>query len=112
MLDYVALGVIFFLLVLITAAIVFIGSIPGEIARQRNHPWREAVNAASWIGLATGVFWPVAFIWAFLPVPQRLNQGTEAATEHGADTKDLENRVADLEATVQSLRAQSKEESA
>lgn len=112
MLDKVALGVIFFLLVLITAAIVFIGSLPGKIAIKRGHPWPDAVNAASWIGLATGVFWPVAFIWAFLPVPQRAKEGSETATQPSADSTDLAARVASLEATIKKLQSQSKEDAA
>ena len=106
MLDYIALGVIFFLMVLVTAAIVVIGSIPGKIARHRGHPWPDAVNAASWIGLATGVFWPVAFIWAFLPVPQRSKDDSGDAT---SDTADLGGRIAALEAALEKLQSQSKE---
>ena len=109
MLDYVALGVIFFLLVLVTAAIVALGSIPGNIARKRGHPWPDAVNAASWIGLATGVFWPVAFVWAYLPIPQRSKESTDGTTQASGDVADLSARVASLEATVKKLRSQSKE---
>lgn len=109
MLSYIALGVIFFLLVLITAAIVVLGSIPGKIARKRNHPWPEAVNVASWIGLATGVFWPVAFIWAYLPVPQRVQEGSAETTQPSGDTADLEKRIASLEAALEKLQSQSKE---
>ena len=68
-LDYVALGSIIFLAIGITAAVVVTGSLPGKIARQRNHPWPDAVNVAGWIGLATGILWPLALVWAFLPVP-------------------------------------------
>ena len=107
MLDYIALGVIFFLLVLVTAAIVVIGSIPGKIARKRGHPWPEAVNTASWIGLATGVFWPVALIWAYLPVPQRSEAGSANAT---SDKASLEDRMAAVEVTISKLRSQSKED--
>jgi hypothetical protein len=110
MLDYIALGVIFFLLVLVTAAIVALGSIPGKIARKRGHPWPDAVNAASWIGLATGVFWPVAFIWAFLPIPQRSNESTDGTTQPSGDAADLAARVASLEATVKKLQSQAGED--
>jgi hypothetical protein len=109
MLSYVALGVIFFLLVLITAAIVALGSIPGKIAQRRGHPWPDAVNAASWIGLATGVFWPVAFIWAYLPIPQRSTESTEGTTQPGDEAADLAARVASLEATIKKLQSQAKE---
>lgn len=47
--------------------IVLLGSLPGKIASKRNHPQVEAINAASWIGLACGgLGWPIAFVWAFL----------------------------------------------
>ncbi|MFN3152478.1 DUF3302 domain-containing protein [Bremerella sp.] len=55
----------------LVAAIIVLGSLPGNIARKRNHPHVDAINATSWIGLALGgLFWPVAFIWAFIPFRQ------------------------------------------
>jgi hypothetical protein len=108
MLSYVALGVIFFLLILFTAQIVVIGSIPGKIALKRGHPWPEAVNVASWIGLATGVFWPVALIWAYLPFPQRSTEQSADSTQASVDTADLEKRIASLETALEKLQSQSK----
>jgi hypothetical protein len=108
MLDYVALFFIFFLLIAVAVVIVFIGSLPSKIAVKRGHPWPEAVTAASWIGLATGVFWPVAFIWAFVPLPVRAG-GASAAEPEGEVAK-LRERLATLEATVEELRSQAKED--
>ena len=68
-LDIFALVVIFFLINAFAAVIVILGGLPGKIARKREHPHADAVNVASWIGIATGVLWPFAFVWAFLPVP-------------------------------------------
>lgn len=106
-LDYAALAVIFFILVLITVVIVFIGSTPGKIARRRGHPWPDAVNAASWIGLATGVLWPFAFVWAFLPLPTR--PSSSDSSEPAEDPKGLADRVASLEATINQLQKQAAE---
>jgi hypothetical protein len=106
-LDYVALGVIFFLLILVTVAIVLIGSLPGKIAVKRGHPWPEAVNVASWIGLATGVFWPIAFIWAYLPLPAA-SSSSDASGPTG-DTAKLEDRIAGLEATIEKLQSAEQE---
>lgn len=108
-LDYVALGVIFFILVLVTVVIVLIGSLPGKIAVKRGHPWPDAVNVASWIGLATGVFWPIAFIWAYLPLPVR-KDGSSSTPQTGSktttgDTANLEDRIAALEATIKELQS-------
>jgi hypothetical protein len=59
--------------VLIVAAVVVIvslGQLPGQLARKWGHPQAAAVNAASWIGLATGgLLWPLALIWAFIIPP-------------------------------------------
>ena len=77
-LDIAALVVIFILVCLIATVVVVLGSLPAKIARKRGHPYPDAVNAASWIGLATGVFWPLAFIWAFLPVPARAGAAPQA----------------------------------
>ena len=50
--------------------IVLLGSLPGKIARKRGHPQAQAVNAAAWISLITlGAPWPIAFVWAFVPLP-------------------------------------------
>lgn len=97
-LDIAALVVLFFLVCLVAAVIVALGTLPGKIARKRGHPCPDAVNAASWIGLATGVFWPVAFIWAFVPVPAR---GASAPAEGAAaadQLAELRQRLEVLEA--------------
>jgi uncharacterized BrkB/YihY/UPF0761 family membrane protein len=93
-LDVVALVVIIFLIIAFAAVIVVLGGIPGKIARKRNHPYPDAVNAASWIGLATGIFWPIAFIWAFMTTPSDDDgEPVETASpdsEPTADTPDPE----------------------
>ncbi len=108
MLDKLALGVIFFLIILVAAAVVFIGSVPGKIARKRNHPWPDAVNTAGWIGLATGVFWPIALIWAFLPVlakPASTAESSGDGSESKAELQDLKKKIADLEAAMQEMKS-------
>ena len=67
--NAVALLTIGLIIVTFVATIVLLGFLPARIARQRNHPYPDLVNAASWIGVATGIFWPIAFIWAFIPIP-------------------------------------------
>jgi hypothetical protein len=50
--------------------VVLLGGLPGRIARNRGHPQAQAVNAAAWISLITlGALWPIAFVWAFVPLP-------------------------------------------
>jgi len=59
--------------VIIAAAVVIVvslGRLPGQLARKWGHPQAAAVNAAGWIGIATGgLLWPLAFIWAFMTPP-------------------------------------------
>jgi hypothetical protein len=46
--------------------VVNLGKLPGQLAHKWNHPQAAAINAMSWIGIATGgLLWPIAFIWAF-----------------------------------------------
>jgi len=105
MLEYVALFVIVFLITAVAAVIVFLGSLPGKIARRRGHPYPDAVNAASWIGLATGIFWPVAFIWAFLPYPALATGATSDSAEPTGDLAKLQERLAALESELKELKA-------
>ncbi|MET4121311.1 hypothetical protein ABIB85_007791 [Bradyrhizobium sp. JR1.5] len=59
--------VVFAVLILVGVIIVVnLGKLPGQLAHKWNHPQAGAINAMSWIGIATGgLLWPVAFIWAF-----------------------------------------------
>lgn len=99
-LDLIALLFIPIMIVFAAAGIVFLGSLPGKIARGRNHPWPDAVNAASWIGLATGVLWPFAFVWAFLPLPGK-SDGAGAVSGENAD---LQAKIDSLESELAQLK--------
>ncbi len=59
------------------AAVVVLGMLPGKIARRRNHPQAEAINALSWLGLllSFGVLWVVALTWAFTRPVRRPEHG-------------------------------------
>jgi hypothetical protein len=108
-LDLIALLSIPLTIIMAAAGIVFLGSLPGKIARKRNHPWPDAVNMASWIGLTTGVFWPVAFIWAFLPVPSsdgKPGAESEAAATASDEAAGLRERIDALETELTQLKGQ------
>ena len=69
----------------------WLGGLPGRIARSRDHPQAEAINACGWLGLITlGVPWIVAMVWAFV--------------RPGARHAELIERVARLEAEIARLR--------
>jgi hypothetical protein len=65
--DIIAFVVFGVLLIAAVMIVVFLGSLPGNIAHKCGHPQVAAIIAASWLGLATGgVLWVIALIWAFL----------------------------------------------
>ena len=83
-LDIFALVVIAVLISVVIWLVVLLGSLPGDIARKRNHPQAEAITALGWIGLITmGISWFVAIVWAYY--------------KQGAADSDLQRRVEDLE---------------
>jgi len=90
--------VIAVLFLVVVAVIVTLGSLPGHIARQRNHPHVDAINAASWIGLALGgITWPIALVWAFIPFGQ-------ATSSDDGEVTALRKQVAQLQTELASLR--------
>lgn len=58
------------------AVALFLGGWPGRVARQRNHPYQEAVAIGGWVTLIAGfVFWPLVLIWA------HMTPGAEGASQ-------------------------------
>jgi uncharacterized BrkB/YihY/UPF0761 family membrane protein len=92
LLDVFAWIVLLVLAVSAIVAIVVLGSLPGKIARQRSHPYAQAVTVAGWIGLVFVVLWPLALIWAYVDVPR----AAPAAT----DWSDLRQRLSRAEAEL------------
>jgi hypothetical protein len=66
-LDAFAFVIFAILIAVAVIAVVKLGQLPGQLARKWGHPQASAINATSWIGIATGgLLWPLAFIWAFM----------------------------------------------
>ncbi len=66
-LDYFALGLLFFVALVIFYGVIAIHDIPYEIAKKRNHPQQDALHIAGWISLFTmHAIWPFLWIWATL----------------------------------------------
>jgi hypothetical protein len=86
---FVVFAVLIFVGVII---VVNLGKLPGQLAHKWNHPQAGAINAMSWIGIATGgLLWPVAFIWAFTspfgakaPVRDERQPGNDAESDVAA----------------------------
>ncbi len=70
--DYFAAFILVILLLTGIAVFIGLGLAPGYIARNRNHPWAQAVEVAGWVTLIFGfVLWPLALVWAFVDVPKK-----------------------------------------
>ena len=61
-LNYFALGLLIFVVIVIFYAIIAIHDIPYLIAKKREHPHQDAIHAAGWVSLFTlHAMWP--FLW-------------------------------------------------
>ena len=67
MLNYVALGILIAVALILFYGIIAIHDIPYEIAKERNHPHQDSIHVAGWVSLFTlHVLWPFLWIWAML----------------------------------------------
>jgi hypothetical protein len=68
-LNYFALGLLIFVVVVLFYGIIAIHDIPYLIAKGRDDPHQDAIHAAGWVSLFTlHVMWPFLWIWA---IPRR-----------------------------------------
>ena len=103
-LNYFALGLLFFVVIVLFYGIIAIHDIPAKIAKERHHPHEDAIHAAGWISLfMLHVLWPFLWIWAMAYKPERgwgfAHKPGEPATpeEAVAEIDALKKRLADIE---------------
>ena len=106
-LDFVALGVLFFVVLTIIYGVIYIHDIPYEIAKKRNHPHQDAIHTAGWVSLfLMHTIWPFLWIWATLYKPDLgwgfagKRSSTDGVVPVGGASKDLEElreRISQLE---------------
>jgi len=101
-LDYVALAILIFVVVVLFYGIIAIHDIPYEMAKHRNHPHQDAIHVAGWISLFTlHTIWPFLWIWATVYRPDR-GYGFSPQVDH-AELQRLREANAELEARVAAL---------
>jgi uncharacterized protein DUF3302 len=104
-LNYFALFLLIFVVVVLFYAIIAIHDIPYKIAESREHPHQDAIHAAGWVSLFTlHAIWPFLWIWA---MAYRLERGWGFAHRGSApvggppttptELEDLRRRIAALE---------------
>ncbi|MGT3828604.1 DUF3302 domain-containing protein [Enterobacter kobei] len=109
MLEYFALGLLIFVVLVIFYGVIIIHDIPYEIARKRKHPHQDAIHVAGWVSLLTlHILWPFLWIWATI---YRSDRGWGFNT-HGMERSHEENSlievVENLQARVEKLEKQNK----
>jgi len=109
MLDYFALALLFFVVIVMFYGIIAIHDIPCEIAKHRNHPHEDAIHIAGWVSMFTlHVLWPFLWIWASLYKP---GDGW-GMTGHlqGTHSPELEKTIKALQRRVDTLEKKWSEE--
>lgn len=105
-LNYFALGLLLFVVVVLFYGIIAIHDIPHMIAKERDHPHEDAIYAAGWVSLFTlHALWPFLWIWAMAYRPERgwgfsakqKQDAAEASASHANAILELQKRIAELE---------------
>ena len=104
-LNYFALFLLIFVVVVLFYGIIAIHDIPAKIAESRHHPHQDAIHAAGWVSLFTlHALWPFLWIWAMAYRPERgwwMSHPAAAdcreAADKSSELEDLRRRVAELE---------------
>lgn len=102
-LNYFALGLLIFVVVVLFYGIIAIHDIPHIIAKSRDHPHQDAIHAAGWVSLFTlHALWPFLWIWAMAYRPDRgwgfgTAQGGQQPAPLTTELEELRRRIAALE---------------
>jgi hypothetical protein len=111
-LNYFALGLLFFVVIVLVYGIIAIHDIPARIAKSRHHPHEDAIHAAGWISLfMLHVLWPFLWIWAMAYRPERGWGFDHKPGEPGSPAErmdaldDLKRRVAEIEVRLGEARS-------
>src|SRR4051794_24191860 len=107
-LNYFALGILIFVVVVLFYGIIAIHDIPHNIAKSRNHPHQDAIHAAGWVSLFTlHALWPFLWIWAMAYRPDRgwgisavAGSGIESPVKLSNELEGLRRRIEILESNA------------
>ena len=109
-LNYFALFLLIFVVVVLFYGIIAIHDIPYNIAKSRDHPHQDAIHAAGWVSLFTlHVLWPFLWIWAMAYRPERGWGFSHPPADAGpavsaSELDDLKRRIAELESNASRTR--------
>ncbi len=97
--QYVALVILIFVVLVFFYGIIAIHDIPYMIAKKRNHPHSDVLHVAGWVSLFTlHAIWPFLWIWAMLYNEDRgWGMGTATDGQLTQRLDSIESRLAELE---------------
>jgi hypothetical protein len=102
-LNYFALFLLVFVVVVLFYGIIAIHDIPYMIAESRHHPHQDAIYAAGWVSLFTlHAIWPFLWIWAMAYRPDR---GWGFASGSGTGPPDMVAEVGELKRRIAVLES-------
>jgi len=108
-LNYFALFLLIFVVVVLFYSIIAIHDIPYRIAEARHHPHQDAIHAAGWVSLFTlHVLWPFLWIWAMAYRPERGwgfgHQSSSLSPTAERDLEDLRQRLEEVEGKLKAIK--------
>ena len=110
-LNYFALGILIFVVVVLFYGIIAIHDIPHIIARSRDYPHQDAIHAAGWVSLFTlHALWPFLWIWAMAYRPER-GWGFRTAPANDVSQPLSPNEIAELRQRIANLESRANFES-
>jgi uncharacterized membrane protein YidH (DUF202 family) len=89
--KFISLFLILFAIIVIILGIIKVHTLPGVIAKQRNHPQAEAIEITAYLGLLVFPLWMAALIWAYIkPVlkPVVIESATDTGIEQNETKED------------------------
>ncbi len=99
-LNYLALGIILTVLVVVYYTFIYIHELPYEAAKHRNHPQQDAIYVACWLSLFTlHAIWPLVFLWAL----SHKEPTDSIKSVETSPTNKLLDRIAELENRLKQL---------
>jgi hypothetical protein len=104
-LNYFALFLLLFVVIVLFYGIIAIHDIPHIIAKDRDHPHADAIHAAGWLSLfLLHALWPFLWIWAMAYRPERgwgfSHKQTDELAKDTTEIADLRSRIGELERKV------------
>ena len=106
MLNYIALGLLIFVALVLFYGIIALHDIPYEIAKHRNHPQQDAIHVAGWVSLFTlHLIWPFLWIWATLYREDRGWGFVDKGETPGHAVERLEERNRELSNRLQAVES-------